>query len=234
MTARARVVLATRNPGKAREISAIYGHLDAEFVTLGAWPELGELPEHGATYAENAVSKARAAAAATGCVALADDSGIEIDALDGAPGPRSRRFLGDDASDADRNAHVLALLREVPEAGRTARYRAAVAVALPDGAVHVVEGTCEGRVARAPHGGGGFGYDPVFVATADGRTMAELSLDEKNRISHRARALRAAEPHLRAALATRGKEPRPLDANTTTGPRRAGRSTDDPRVGGRP
>lgn len=234
MTARARVVLATRNVGKAREISAIYAHLDAEFVTVEAWPALGALPEDGETYADNAVSKARAAAAATGCVAVADDSGIEIDAFDGAPGPRSRRFLGADASDEDRNTHILTLLRDVPEGRRTARYRAAVAIALPDGTVHVAEGTCEGRIASAPRGGGGFGYDPVFVAAADGRTMAELSFEEKNQISHRARALRAAEPHLRAALAAHREEPRTLDANTTTGPRQAGRSTDEPRAGGRP
>ncbi len=107
------------------------------------------------------------------------------------------------------------------------------AVARPDGTVDVVEGVCEGRVARVLRGRGGFGYDPLFVATADGRTMAELSFDEKNQISHRARALRAAEPHLRAALAAARKEPRALDANTTTGPRRAGGSTDDPHVGGR-
>ena len=121
----------------------------------------------------------------------------------------------------------------MPDGGRTARYRAAVAVALPGGAVWVVEGTCEGAVARAARGRGGFGYDPIFVATADGRTMAELSFDEKNQISHRARALRAAEPHVRAALAAERKEPHAPDANTGAGPRRAERAADDPRVGGR-
>jgi len=195
------VVLATRNADKVREIAAIYAHLNLDLHTLREWPAVGELPEDAGTYAGNAESKAVAAAAATGCLALADDSGIEIDALGGAPGVRSRRFLGEAASDADRNARVLALLGAVPDAQRTARYRAAVAVALPDGGVQVFEGTCEGAVARAPRGRGGFGYDPIFIVAEGGRTMAELPPETKNRISHRAHALRAAEPHLCRLLA---------------------------------
>ncbi|HYM71201.1 MAG TPA: RdgB/HAM1 family non-canonical purine NTP pyrophosphatase [bacterium] len=221
---RGRLLLATRNAGKAREIGAIYARLHLEILTLDAYPAVGELPERGTTYAENAASKAAAAAAAAGLVALADDSGIEVDALDGAPGPHSRRLLGDDATDDDRNRRMLELLEDVPDGLRTARYRAVVAIALPGGETRVFEGTCEGTVARAPRGGGGFGYDPLFVAMPDGRTMAELSFDEKNRISHRARALRAAEPYLLSVFAAgSGEERRAPGANTTTGaPRAAG------------
>ncbi|HLJ58153.1 MAG TPA: RdgB/HAM1 family non-canonical purine NTP pyrophosphatase [bacterium] len=220
------MLLATRNAGKAREIGAIYAHLDLDILTLDAYRAVGELPERGTTYAENAASKAAAAAAATGLVALADDSGIEVDALDGAPGPRSRRFLGDDANDDDRNRRMLELLASVPDGLRTARYRAVVAIALPDGETRVFEGTCEGTVAWTPRGGRGFGYDPVFVAMPDGRTMAELSFDEKNRISHRAHALRAAEPYLLSVFAARSEEEaRASGANTNTGaPRAAGGS----------
>ncbi len=188
------LVLATRNGDKIREIAAIYAHLDLDLHTLREWPAIEDLPEDAATYAENAAGKAAAAAAATGFIALADDSGIEIDALGGEPGVHSRRFLGEAASDADRNARILALLRDVPDAGRTARYRAVVAVARPGGEVRVFEGTCEGAIARTPRGRHGFGYDPIFLVA--GRTMAELSPEAKNLISHRARALKAAEPYL--------------------------------------
>ncbi len=201
------LVLATRNPDKVREIAAIYAHLGLEIRPVTEWPGVGDLPEDGATYADNAASKARAAAAATGLVALADDSGIEIDALGGAPGARSRHFLGDAATDADRNAHVLALLRGVPDDRRTARYRAVVAVALPGGHdVRVFEGVCEGSVAHRPRGRHGFGYDPIFIVTEAGRTMAELPPEAKNRISHRARALRAAAPYVAAVLGITGEE----------------------------
>jgi XTP/dITP diphosphohydrolase len=194
------LVLATRNPDKVREITAIYAHLDLDLHTLREWPAVGELPEDAGTYAGNAASKAAAVAAATGLIALADDSGIEIDALGGRPGVHSRRFLGEAATDAERNARVLALLERVPDAQRTARYRAAVAIARPGGDVRIFEGACEGRIAPQARGGGGFGYDPVFLLPREGRTMAELPPEVKNRLSHRARALRAAEPYLEALL----------------------------------
>jgi XTP/dITP diphosphohydrolase len=194
---RPRLVLATRNAGKVREIRAVYAGLNAELVSLDAWPEVGDLPEEGETYAANAAAKARAAASATGLPALADDSGVEIDALGGGPGVRSRRLLGDAASDDDRNAYVLTRLAGVPPAQRTARYRAVVAIATPDGCVETFEGVCEGAIAAAPRGTGGFGYDPIFEIEGDGRTMAEVPPVTKNTISHRARALRAA----RAAVA---------------------------------
>jgi XTP/dITP diphosphohydrolase len=208
------LVLATRNANKAREIAAIYAHLGLEIRTLDEWPGIGELPEDGATYADNAVSKARAVADATGLVALADDSGIEIDALAGAPGVRSRRFLGEHTTDADRNTRVLMLLDHVPDAARTARYRAAVAVARPRGDVRVFEGICQGAVARRPRGRWGFGYDPIFIEGSTGRTMAELPPEAKNQISHRARALRAAEPYLIELLGPGRQEPSSPGANS--------------------
>jgi XTP/dITP diphosphohydrolase len=199
-------VLATRNPGKAREIAAIYGHVDVVWLSLADYPGIGEVVEEGATYAENATAKARTVARATGLAALADDSGIEVDALGGAPGIHSARFVGAAATDADRNARILALLEDVPEPRRTARYRAFVAVALPAGPVRVFEGVCEGRIARVPRGSGGFGYDPIFVPAGETRTMAEIPADVKNRISHRARALRVAEAYVIDVLRLPGED----------------------------
>ncbi|HYU58660.1 MAG TPA: non-canonical purine NTP pyrophosphatase, partial [Actinomycetota bacterium] len=146
---------------------------------------------------ENALLKARGVAAATGVPALADDSGIEVDALGGRPGPRSARYAGESATDEKNLSALLRALAGVPSGGRTARYRAVAALAWPDGRVVHGEGTCEGLLIARPRGTGGFGYDPAFVPEGWDRTMAELGPDEKNRISHRARALRA----LRALLA---------------------------------
>ena len=210
---RARLVLATRNPSKVREITAIYAHLGVDLLTLDGWPGLALPAEDAETYGENAARKAGAVARATGVPALADDSGIEIDALGGAPGVHSHRFLGDTATDAERNARVLGLLQDTPDARRAARYRAAVAIASPDGGVRVFDGVCEGAIAQSPRGRGGFGYDPIFVVAGDGRTMAELPPDLKNQISHRARALRAAEPSLIEMLRRVGEERRASSAN---------------------
>lgn len=193
-------MLATRNPGKVREIAAIYHDLGVRLSALDEWPGAGVLPEDGATYADNAAGKALAAARATGCPALADDSGVEIDALGGGPGARSRRLLGEAASDDDRNAFVLAQLTGLPASQRTARYRAAVAVATPDGRVEVFEGVVEGAITDAPRGAGGFGYDPIFEIAGEGRTMAEVPVERKNEVSHRARALRAARAAVVRAL----------------------------------
>jgi XTP/dITP diphosphohydrolase len=197
----------------------VYAHLGLDLLTVSDLVDIGTLPEEGGTYAENAAAKAIAVAAATGVPALADDSGIEIDALQGAPGPHSRRFLGEEATDMERNAWILAHMTHVPDAGRAARYRAAVAVALPRGGVRIFEGTCEGAIARSPRGRFGFGYDPIFLVREYGQTMAELPPDVKNRISHRARALRAAEPYV-VELLRLGRKIRPrkdqssADANT--------------------
>ena len=201
-----RIVLATRNPGKAREIEAIYAHLRITWLTLDDFPGVRPAAEVGATYAENASAKAVAASSATGLPALADDSGIEVDALGGVPGVHSARFLGAAATDAERNARILDMLADIPPERRTARYRAAVAVAVPHRSVHVFEGRCEGRIATSSRGSGGFGYDPIFVPAGDARTMAEVPAETKNRISHRARALRAAEPYLVELLGTPQKD----------------------------
>ena len=195
-----RVVLATRNPGKASEIATIYGRLGVTWLTLEDFPGVRPVEEVGVTYAENAAAKAIAASSATGLPALADDSGIEVDALGGAPGVHSARFLGEGATDAERNARLLDLLADIHPEERTARYRAAVAVAVPGGSVRVFEGRCEGHIATSSRGSGGFGYDPIFVPEGDARTMAEVPAATKNRISHRARALRAAEPYLVALI----------------------------------
>jgi len=185
----ARLVLATANAGKVRELRALIAEWGAiEVLSLADVAHLEMPEESGETYLENAVLKARAVASATGLPALADDSGIEVDALGGAPGVRSARYA---ATDAARNARLLAALHDVPEERRTARYRAVVALAFPDDTVLTAEGSCEGRIAHEPRGSGGFGYDPIFIATELGRTVGEVSDEEKARVSHRARAIRA-------------------------------------------
>jgi XTP/dITP diphosphohydrolase len=179
-----RLVLATRNAHKVREFAALLA--PHELVAL---PQEVELPpETGETFEDNALAKARAAAAATGMPAVADDSGIEAAALGGRPGVRSARFAGEHATDGENLAK---LLREAP-AGSGLTYVCAIAYVEPGGAEHVVVGRCTGTVAAEPRGDGGFGYDPAFVPDdlADGRTMAELSQEEKDAISHRGRAVR--------------------------------------------
>jgi XTP/dITP diphosphohydrolase len=189
-----KLILATRNPHKLRELARL---LDA--VEIAPLPDGVALPpESGATFAANALSKARAAAGATGEPSFADDSGIEATALGGAPGVRSARFAGEEATDADNLAKLVA---EVPP-GSALRYVCVIALVDPrSGEEHTVEGRCTGTMAPAPRGTGGFGYDPVFVPDDrdDGRTMAELTQAEKDAISHRGRAARALLEHLRAA-----------------------------------
>jgi XTP/dITP diphosphohydrolase len=180
-----RLVLATRNDHKRREFAALLpGH---DVVGLPGEVELP--PETGETFAENALGKARAAAAATGMAAIADDSGIAAEALGGAPGVRSARYAGEDATDVE---NLEKLIAQAPP-GSGLAYVCALAFAAPDGTEHLVEGRCTGRMADAPRGDGGFGYDPVFVPDDldDGRTMAELDPSEKDAISHRGRAARA-------------------------------------------
>lgn len=186
-----RLLLATNNPGKVREFRRLLA--EAPFV-VETPAEAGialDVAETGSSYAENAALKARAFASAAGRLALADDSGIEVDALDGAPGMYSARFGGDGLDDRGRTALLLDRLAGVPMERRGARYRAVVAVADPDGSVELFEGVQEGRIGFAPRGERGFGYDPVFI-TEDGRVQAEIDDAEKDRISHRGQAVRAA------------------------------------------
>jgi XTP/dITP diphosphohydrolase len=197
-----RLLVASRNRAKAAEIAAILQQqgLELEVVSLADFPDVALPPETGQTFAENAIAKAKHAAAATGLPAVADDSGLEADALGGEPGVMSARYGGPGATDGDRYRKVLALLRDVPEARRTARFRCAAAYATPDGEVLLAEGIVEGRVATEPAGSGGFGYDPVFVPEGETRTMAQLTSAEKHAISHRGRAFRALAKLIRGRL----------------------------------
>ena len=185
-----RLVLATRNEHKAREFATLLAPHDV----LALPADVALPPETGETFAANALDKARAAAAATGLAAIADDSGIEAAALGGAPGVRSARYAGEGATDAENLAK---LLREAP-AGSALAYVCALAYVDTAGAELVVEGRCTGTLAAVPRGDGGFGYDPAFLPddAADGRTMAELTPDQKDAISHRGRAARALRAHL--------------------------------------
>jgi XTP/dITP diphosphohydrolase len=181
------------SPGKTRELSALLGDLPFQLVPLMHLPGAMLPEEPGHTYADNARFKASAAARMTGALALADDSGLEVDALGGAPGPRSARFGGSGLDDAARCRLLLELLRDVPDAGRTARFRCVVAVVDPSSSEErMVAGVAEGLILRAPRGTGGFGYDPIFYYPLLGRTFAELTDAEKNGVSHRAHALSAA------------------------------------------
>lgn len=191
-----RLVLATNNKNKLRELAAMLSDLHMEVVGIGEFAGAPDVEETGDTFAENAVLKAKAAAEHAGLWAMADDSGLEVDALDGQPGVYSARFAGPNATDADNNEKLLALLHDVPDERRTARFRCTIALVSPDGAVFIDEGTCEGIIAREPRGDGGFGYDPLFVVPELGKTFAELPAEEKDRISHRARALAKARQRL--------------------------------------
>ncbi|MFZ9036532.1 MAG: RdgB/HAM1 family non-canonical purine NTP pyrophosphatase [Gammaproteobacteria bacterium] len=185
-----RLVLASGNPGKLRELSQLLDDLGYE---LHPQSEFGvsEVAETGTTFVENAIIKARHAAAHTDLPALADDSGIEVDALDGAPGVYSARFAGPDADDASNNALLVEKLRSVPSELRTARYRAVIVLMrhAADPSPLICEGSWEGMIQLEPAGSGGFGYDPYFYLPERGCTSAELSRDEKNRLSHRGQAL---------------------------------------------
>ncbi|RKY59577.1 MAG: non-canonical purine NTP pyrophosphatase [Candidatus Latescibacterota bacterium] len=185
-----RLVLATRNEGKAKEIREALSGLEVDLLTLSDFPEVPEVHEDGATFSENAKKKALTVAKFTGLPALADDSGLEVDALGGMPGVRSARFAGEGADDDANNRKLLELLKGLPPERRTARFRCVLALAFPDGEVYTVEGTCEGLIAEEPAGEGGFGYDPLFLIPEEGRTFAQMTREEKNSLSHRGRALR--------------------------------------------
>lgn len=194
-----RLLIATNNPGKARELQELLAALSVPLVRPIDLGITAEVAETGATYAENARLKAEALARATGLIALGDDSGLEVDALGGAPGLRSARYAGPGASDAERRARLVQALRGTPPP-RAARFRCAIAVAMPALAgieVHLFEGMCEGEVLLEERGQNGFGYDPLFWLPEQGRTMAELPDDLKNRLSHRGRAVQAALPFLK-------------------------------------
>lgn len=199
------LLLATSNRGKIRELQHLLG-ASVEVLSLA---DLGiESPEEtGASFAENAELKARHGAAASGRITVADDSGIEVDALDGAPGIRSARYAGEPADDARNRHRLLRELDGVPQERRTARFVCEIAVATPGGEVRTFHGTLEGRVAERPRGTGGFGYDSL-LELPDGRTVAELSAEQKNAISHRGTALRNALPYLHTVIDTMATRPK--------------------------
>lgn len=197
-----KLLLASNNPGKLVELRRLLAGLGFEVLAPADLGLALEVVEDGATYEANAVKKARAFAEASGMMALADDSGLEVDALAGGPGVYSARYGGAGLDDRGRYELLLRELEGVPAGRRSARFRAVVAVAAPGGEVEVFEGTCEGRIGVGPRGIGGFGYDPVFE-TSDGRTAAELSDGEWDAISHRGEAMRRAVAWLRG-LAVRG------------------------------
>ncbi len=184
--------MATNNPGKLREYSSLLRGCGYDLVTPADKGIDIKLEETGNTFAENAVLKAKTLASASSLMTLADDSGLEVDALNGAPGVRSARYAGGHASDADRMALLLKNLDGVPVDRRTARFRCVIAIVDTVGNFRLAEGTIEGFIAVAPKGDKGFGYDPVFLLPGLGKTMAELQPEEKNRLSHRALAARAA------------------------------------------
>ncbi len=185
-----RLVLASGNPGKLRELSALLGDLGYELIAQSEF-DVPEVAETGTTFVENAIIKARHAAELTGLPALADDSGIEVDALAGAPGVYSARFAGPGSSDADNNALLVEKLRDIPPDRRSARYRAVIVLMrhAADPSPLICEGSWEGMIRLEPAGTGGFGYDPYFYLPELGCTSAELSAEDKNRLSHRGQAL---------------------------------------------
>ncbi|PYN86139.1 MAG: non-canonical purine NTP pyrophosphatase, RdgB/HAM1 family [Candidatus Rokuibacteriota bacterium] len=196
-SSRAVLVLATLNPAKGRELQALLGDVPFEVRLLADVPGARLPDETGATYGDNALVKARTAAELTGSLALGDDTGLEVDALGGAPGLYTARFGGPGLDDRRRLEHLLERLRGVPPARRTARFRCVIALVGPAHAEKVVEGVAEGRIAEAPRGNGGFGYDPLFFYPPLARTFAELSDEDKARVSHRGRALETVRRLLR-------------------------------------
>ena len=200
------LVVATRNPGKLRELQDALAGLPARLLSLADFPAAPEVPETGETFRDNAALKAAAIARHAGRCALADDSGLCVDALGGAPGVRSARFAGDGATDDENNRKLLALLEEKAGAPRTARFICVIAVAEPDGRLLFAEGRCEGLILEAPRGSLGFGYDPVFLYPPLGLTFSELDLERKLQVSHRGRALQELKRVLPAWL---GQDPPP-------------------------
>ncbi len=207
---RIRVVIATQNRGKLAEFRELFSDLPLELLGVDeVLPDYKGVVEDGETFEANAMKKARAVAEASLMIVIADDSGLEVDALGGVPGVRSSRYAGERATDAENNALLLRALEEVPDEARTARFRCVLCLMDPwspgGESVVTVSGACEGRIARSPRGAGGFGYDPLFIIAGDERTHAELSDSEKNAISHRGKAAKALKPHLMALIEERAR-----------------------------
>ena len=196
-----KLLLGTKNRGKLRELFALLKDLPVELLTVDEVP-FSDVPETGKTFLENALLKARAISEETGLPVLAEDSGLEVEALGGAPGVRSARFAGEDATDEQNIQKLLALLEGVPEEERRARFVCVAVARFPDGTELVAEGELRGRIARAPRGEHGFGYDPVFLPEGFPRTLGELGPSVKDEISHRKRALERLKRRLQEHLAS--------------------------------
>ena len=191
-----KIIFATGNAGKMKEIREILKDLDAEVLSMKEAGVEAEIVEDGKTFEENALIKAKTVCKLTGEIALADDSGLEIDYLNKEPGIYSARYMGEDTSYRIKNANLIERLEGVPDEKRTARFVCAIAEAFPDGTVKTVRGTMEGRIGYEETGENGFGYDPIFYLPEYGCSSAELSMEEKNKISHRGKALRAIKEEL--------------------------------------
>ena len=196
-----KLLIGTGNVGKMREIKSILGAVSYELVSLADFADIETPDENGATYTDNAVLKAKSYASQTGLLTLADDSGLEVEALSWAPGVLSARYAGDHASDADRRSLLLSEVSKRETQRRTARFVCVVAVATPTQVINVSEGICDGEIIDAPRGSGGFGYDPLFVPDGHDLTFAELPDGLKNQISHRGRALSKAREFLLSYIA---------------------------------
>jgi len=194
------IVLATANAHKLREFQQILSGDAITLVAQDAFPGCPDVIEDGSSFEENALKKARAIAAHTGCIAMADDSGLEVDALDGAPGIYSARYAGEPCSDARNIERLLKSMCHLDDAQRGAQFRCVIAVVAPEGRQLTVEGMCRGRITEAPAGSDGFGYDPVFLHEPSGMTFAQLSSQEKHSLSHRGRAVQALREQLPALL----------------------------------
>lgn len=184
-----RIIIGTRNAGKIHEIQMALADLPVAVTGLPN-KDIPDVEETGTTFQENAILKARYYSQHTGEYCLADDSGLEVDAIGGEPGVYSARYAGEGASDADNNNKLLMILKDVPPVKRTARFRSVLAMFGPDGSLLLADGVCEGLILNEVRGTGGFGYDPLFYMADQGKTLAEMSVEEKNRISHRGNALR--------------------------------------------
>jgi len=182
------IVLVTRNPDKGRELGVLLGGIGIRIRTLADFPTAPEVEEDGTTCEANAIKKAREIARATGVPAIADDTGLEVDALDGRPGVYAARYAGEHATYEDNCRKLLIDLTGVPPVNRKARFLTVAAIAFPSGDVHVTQGSLEGLITEQPIGDRGFGYDPVFFVPEFNKTLAQLTIEEKNRISHRAKA----------------------------------------------
>lgn len=195
-----KIIIATKNQGKVKDFQTLFSKYDYEVVSLLDFPQIGDIEETGTSFEENAVLKAESISKELNEIVLADDSGLIVDMLDGRPGVYSARYAGEQKNDQDNIEKVLQELQGVEDESRTARFYCALALARPHGETIVVHGTCEGRIAHESYGENGFGYDPIFYILEEEKTMAQLTPEEKNKISHRRNALKKLEEVLKERL----------------------------------